>query len=950
MGTIRHFGAVALALIALASYPNASAETPPPTTAGDVRVRINELMAKNDGTLRDYLDRTPDWIELQVVGAPGDSERVVNLDGWALTDDPTHADVWRFPDADIALGEGGHIVVFASGDGNGTERIARPDAPLYASFKLTDAGEYLAVLGPDGKVADEIARYPAQFEDVSWGRDGGDPTRLGYMLTPTPGRSNAALISQPKPLITRATKTVAPPLRIDQDLNVSACVAVLAPAGVPAPEPEVVLRYRVNYDGEYAVRMARRQGNNNTSLGEGGEGGRCEGAAGFAEYAATVDRMAFSGPAGARDGDMLRWFVEASVGPALARSPSLEVSDPTDAGRVPEYYGTAVVDGVGGGGEGEGGVDALHWFIPPDAAWEVETDAEAEARSSVYFQGRFYDNIKVRQRGITALLWPKKKFKFDFKGPVFDVTFAGSAPGRLSMEEINLQSHWEEPGEDSYMRENVATDFFRDAGLPTYATLHVELRQNGMFYGLYSIVEQIDARFLSRIGYNPHGHLYKAFSGTTSNLNNKVPEHLMRMVYRRGNRVDDDDDWSDLRGLTESLAGENGAYADVEHYLYHHMNLPELINELAVQAAILNQDRCTKNFYVYYDPSLEEWSRFAWDLEAVMAISNGLHGQPAEDYCMLVCPQFNSPLYCDSDHPQDPLPKPGANFVRQANVAPGLETPELNYNHLTDALLDTPSIRAMYLRRLQTLVDAFIEADYLPNAVRGYGAKLGTVAAKDDAKWGTGALAMGVKQLLTEQLPQRREQLTSTYAAGGAEPLLPKPQNASITLDVRKAYIPLEEEFRAAIEIRNPHDAAVDVSGWLLTNGENATAVRGMKFSPRFCDDAPPEHGEATCAEVVAWGLCGGKTRKEGVCRRSCDECRIRKGPMRFAFAPGTVVPGKSSIYVTDDTLAYKRNLRKYGMFQFVVGPIDGAFTKEAGLSLFDANDRKAAITLTKFS
>lgn len=31
----------------------------------------------------------------------------------------------------------------------------------------------------------------------------------------------------------------------------------------------------------------------------------------------------------------------------------------------------------------------------------------------------------------------------------------------------------------------------------------------------------------------------------------------------------------------------------------------------------------------------------------------GLGGKPAPDYCIEVCEQWASPLYCDSDHPQD---------------------------------------------------------------------------------------------------------------------------------------------------------------------------------------------------------------------------------------------------------------------------------------------------------
>lgn len=36
-----------------------------------------------------------------------------------------------------------------------------------------------------------------------------------------------------------------------------------------------------------------------------------------------------------------------------------------------------------------------------------------------------------------------------------------------------------------------------------------------------------------------------------------------------------------------------------------------------------------------------------------MGQDNGLGGAPGDLYCILACEQWNSPLYCDSEHPQD---------------------------------------------------------------------------------------------------------------------------------------------------------------------------------------------------------------------------------------------------------------------------------------------------------
>ena len=54
-----------------------------------------------------------------------------------------------------------------------------------------------------------------------------------------------------------------------------------------------------------------------------------------------------------------------------------------------------------------------------------------------------------------------------------------------------------------------------------------------------------------------------------------------------------------------------------------YVNIPEAINEMAAQNLVLNQDRLTKNYYVYHDPETSEWAKLPWDLEAAFGLSPG---------------------------------------------------------------------------------------------------------------------------------------------------------------------------------------------------------------------------------------------------------------------------------------------------------------------------------------
>jgi hypothetical protein len=84
-----------------------------------------------------------------------------------------------------------------------------------------------------------------------------------------------------------------------------------------------------------------------------------------------------------------------------------------------------------------------------------------------------------------------------------------------------------------------------------------------------------------------------------------------------------------------------------------HVYNTQVINHLAAQTLVLHQDRCSKNFIMYYEPATDFWTMLPWDVDSAFAIDRGLGGTPVQDWCTLSCEQFTSPLFCDRNHPQD---------------------------------------------------------------------------------------------------------------------------------------------------------------------------------------------------------------------------------------------------------------------------------------------------------
>lgn len=175
-----------------------------------------------------------------------------------------------------------------------------------------------------------------------------------------------------------------------------------------------------------------------------------------------------------------------------------------------------------------------------------------------------------------------------------------------------------------------------------------------------------------------------------------------------------------------------------------------------------------------------------WDVEGSFGIDRGLGGRPAADYCILDCPQWNSPLYCDRNHPQDLAVRtpwglittridasdgPAGRRLLQAGAgetpgtAPnGAARPRLTlpadsaapadydadltrrgptpagapgtFNYMIDAILAVPRTREMYVRRLRTLMDEFIAGGRLEALVAAEHQKVREEAKRDIAKWG----------------------------------------------------------------------------------------------------------------------------------------------------------------------------------------------------------------------
>jgi CotH kinase protein len=112
--------------------------------------------------------------------------------------------------------------------------------------------------------------------------------------------------------------------------------------------------------------------------------------------------------------------------------------------------------------------------------------------------------FSLMNTGNMTLYAPKRSWKVDVEpGDDDDRT--------LGLERLNLKSMYNDP---TQMREALAWHLFGQIGIPAARHTYARVALNGAYRGLYSVIEQVDKRFLNLwFGKGDRGNLYKAYCG-----------------------------------------------------------------------------------------------------------------------------------------------------------------------------------------------------------------------------------------------------------------------------------------------------------------------------------------------------------------------------------------------------------------------------------------------------
>jgi len=581
----------------------------------------------------------------------------------------------------------------------------------------------------------------------------GGTSTAAYFTTATPGSANVSGSEAPGPLIKSVTKDLAPLVISASDLAIEAEVAPTLNA-----VSSVSLISRIMYGVETTVAMLDNGVGADLLAGDG-------------LYTATIP---ISGMA---RGEMLRWKVRATDSSNVVSNQPL-FPDPVDSA---EYLGTIAEDLS----LNSSNLPIFHWFTAnPTGA----NSTSPGSRGSVYYLGKFYDNIQADRHGQSTGGFPKKSYDVDFnKGDRF-LPYEG---GTLA-KDINMITNY---ADKSKTRNTIGYEIMRNAGHPAHYSFPVRIQQNAAFFSTADLIEDGDDRYLDRAGLDENGALYKMYNlldSSSSGVNKKTRKSESN---------------SDLAALVAGLGQSGDAKL---RYGYDNMNIPGTINYLAALDMTNNRDHGHKNYYVFRDTEgTQEWRPLIWDIDLCLG-RNWVSG----------------PAYFDDTFTNNAL-----------RAGPS--------NRMKTLIFSDPVLNQMYLRRMRTLMDQMLGHPSAP--VNDLQTRVNELVAlidptnnnpstgSDDAdldfqKWGSwgnnNAMRPASNRILNEFIPTRRSQLYGLREIPAAQSVAEQvnigtidfnPASSGATSDQRGEYFLLT----------NPNGYAVDCSDWVISGGISMTLPPG---------------------------------------------------------------------------------------------------------------------------
>lgn len=455
----------------------------------------------------------------------------------------------------------------------------------------------------------------------------------------------------------------------------------------------------------------------------------------------------------------------------------IQASNSVGVTKAPRVDDTIVYQGV----EAQSGVTSqipiLDWFIA-DADYNHMIDNPLDTTivepSVLVYNGQVFDNASVNIRGNKPSREnPKQSFTFDLPAG-HDLLIPGKTADPVDT--FAMEANW---ADHSHGRQILSYDAYSEAKVLNNETFPLRVQRNGSFGGLFLWVDKFDGTWRDREGYSDK-QFFKAEDAAWDPT--KSP------TFRFTKQTPKDNDYSPVVSFVN---GANLTGTALRNYLLSNADLPQMINYAAVTAIVQSVDSSNHNFYLSQDTSRGRWSILPWDLDKTFG--NGCCGN-------------------------------NSSFVTPAEPSDSVTS------LLMRDLLAQPDVKAMYFRRLRTLVDQILAPGQLEAK---YDAALGPAKPEADldmSLWGPTQSSWFYGPARTSLFSKIQARRT----AFASDSRVPAAQSASPNIVINEIqHSPLGGGNAEFLELYNPSATeAVDLSGWSVSDAINLQIEPGTVILP----------------------------------------------------------------------------------------------------------------------
>jgi hypothetical protein len=600
--------------------------------------------------------------------------------------------------------------------GNKGERIRLVDARDNVRDEVTyaDSDPWPESADGDGDSLHRVDLTQPAVSHESW--YGAPPTPGG----PAPGKALAAPAASPS--FSRIQHSISP--RPGESIRVTT---------VHRNAETMVLHYRYNFDDEIELQMLRDS----------------EGL-----WAADIP--------GATAGTLVRYRIEATVAgiPSVFAPSQWPSQDDRTEDDGPKYDGTVVAS------PSSTPLPRLQWFMDSVQFQRLRNNrklaGDAGFPAVFAFDGRIIDNALIRIKGQESRGRNKNKYKVSLPaGQEWDM----NGLLRNAVNEFGLHSMLTDK---SFSRELLTYDLQQQAGGMSQQVFPIRLELNNEFYGLYLYHEQPDGRWRAGQGFNKDVVAIKGERISTLRLGHTYrSDREMNIDYRRITQPDNFHH-NELRDLIERLHRPEQELID---FAFRHIDIPQVVNALAVARVSQHVELEHKNWMLFYDPRDEKW-RF-------QPIDHDLNfGKKWTAGCASRCDEV--------------FANPFMNYMEA--------------NRFARIFIRIPQFREMLDRRTRTLADMYLREGVIEKKLLELHSVMEDDADDDIAKWGQYGEPQTMKEaqdliVTNYAIPKRG------YYLRDDNKYLPQTQKANVSYKMSGTTL---------VRITNTDADAIDVSGIAL--------------------------------------------------------------------------------------------------------------------------------------